>query len=398
MRALLPFLVLALCACVPGRVSSSRAGEPGHEGAESVPRPRPRVPFPPGTTVAREADRLLVDPPLAVAIDDGHLVAGSPSSLDALAVYLVLHPEITRVALRAHGSVDEPVGGHRPSHDRAQLVAEALASRGVASERLQPVGPGDAEPEADGSAARLELVVVAEDPARVAWRDEPGPGFHRGPAIDGSRAACLRPPFAPPPERLALDGGVTLEHPDERTWIAKIPGTRDASIEEQSALLSRLRTRDPELAFLGHGLYCGPRLCFQIQANLCEARVEDEIARFRAALAADGALADARLELAVELAGRVGPRCAPPDPTCVPTPYEGQPRYDPDGARRSGPLPRHGGGSCTHDGECLVGGCGNHCAHWTFGGAHEGATCEGYDLPDRTFCGCVEAACGWFTQ
>jgi len=68
------------------------------------------------------------------------------------------------------------------------------------------------------------------------------------------------------------------------------------------------------------------------------------------------------------------------------------------GGRSAGPLRSHGGGSCTQDGECLVGGCGNHCMHWTFGGAHEGATCEGYDLPERTFCGCVEGACGWFTQ
>jgi hypothetical protein len=46
----------------------------------------------------------------------------------------------------------------------------------------------------------------------------------------------------------------------------------------------------------------------------------------------------------------------------------------------------------------MVMGCGNHCLSWQYGGAHEGATCEGYAFGEPVFCGCVEGACAWFTQ
>ncbi len=230
---------------------------------------------------------------------------------------------------------------------------------------------------------------------------EPGPGFHRAPTIDGSRAACLLPPFGLPPELTSLPDGSLVERlGDGRAWNVKLAGDRETTHEESMALLERLRAADESWRFLGYGVYCGTpaHLCFRIDGNLCELRVEDAITRFREAVARDGQLAGARLELQVALEGNLGPRCTAEDPSCVPIPYEGHPRYDAGGARRAGPLRTHGGGSCAHDGECVVGGCGNHCMHWTFGGAHEGATCEGYDLPERTFCGCVEGACGWFTQ
>lgn len=240
----------------------------------------------------------------------------------------------------------------------------------------------------------LSLVAIACGAAGMRGRSGP-PGsavhFSRPPVIDGSRRACLAPPYAPAEGTTALPDGTLVEHvTDARAWIFKLPGDRDATPEEANALLMRLRAAHEDQQFLSFGLYCGTgagHMCFRIAGNLCELRVEEALARFREVVQADGQLSTTRLQVSIALEGRLGPRCTPDDAACEPTPYEGG-AYDPGRGRHAGPLATHSAGACAHDGECLTNGCGNHCTSWDYGGAHEGATCEGYafDQPTRSSC------------
>jgi hypothetical protein len=100
----------------------------------------------------------------------------------------------------------------------------------------------------------------------------------------------------------------------------------------------------------------------------------------------------------VEIMSAPGPRCAADDPACGPVPYEAacveKTDYDPK-QRRKIVRARSGRGPCDHDGDCLVGGCGNECVPSTEI-ANEG-TCEEQIGWDNVYCGCVEKACVWFT-
>jgi hypothetical protein len=51
-------------------------------------------------------------------------------------------------------------------------------------------------------------------------------------------------------------------------------------------------------------------------------------------------------------------------------------------------------GSCTHDGECVVSGCGNHCVAWDVPAV--GGTCPAYHALTDAFCGCLTGHCAWF--
>jgi hypothetical protein len=230
--------------------------------------------------------------------------------------------------------------------------------------------------------------------------DAPGSAVHfsRPPVIDGSRRACLEPPYTPPHDATSLeDGTIVTMRGEGRTWQLKTPGTRDATFEEIQALMQRLRARGGAFQFVSHGVYCDEHMCLAWSGNLCEVNVLERYAELRAAIAEDAVLADARIEIAISLAGNLGPRCAADDPACLPIPYEGG-TYDPTRGRQPGVLATHSAGACTHDGECMEMGCGNHCLSWDHGGAHEGATCEGYSIGRPLFCGCVEGSCAWFTQ
>ncbi len=253
--------------------------------------------------------------------------------------------------------------------------------------------------------ALLSGVLAIACGASLSARRSGAPGsavhFSRPPVIDGSRRACLAPPYAPPEGTTALPDGTLVEHvADGRSWTFKLPGDRDATPEESAALLQRLRAAHPDQPFLSFGLYCGSNpghMCFRIAGNLCELRIEDALARFREVVQLDGQLASSRLQVSIALEGRLGPRCTPADAACEPTSYEGG-VYDPARGRHAGPLATHSAGACAQDGECMVQGCGNHCTSWEYGGAHEGATCEGYAFDQPIFCGCVEGSCAWFTQ
>ncbi len=123
----------------------------------------------------------------------------------------------------------------------------------------------------------------------------------------------------------------------------------------------------------------------------------DELAR-KLMAAADRVAPDATVYLEVELIPRPGPRCAPDDPACKPLPYEGrcaeETGYDPKAKRRPAGMLGHAGGSCTYDGECVIGGCGNDCGPPSIEG-QEG-TCEEYEFNEPIYCGCVNRRCAWF--
>lgn len=229
-----------------------------------------------------------------------------------------------------------------------------------------------------------------------------GPGFSRPPTVDGSRVACLAPPYAPPVDATVLEDGTPIRREsDGRRWVLSLSGDVVPTPDQVGALVERLRARGGDLRWIGYGLYCGEPargMCLHYEANLCEARVEPLARMIRDAIAADPELPTPRIELAVSLAGALGPRCAADDPACVPLAYDRGTSWTPRGDRRPGPLPQYSGGECRHDGDCVVGGCGNHCMSWDHGGAHEGATCEGYSFREPVFCGCVDARCAWFSH
>ncbi|MDP3274531.1 MAG: hypothetical protein Q8Q09_05000 [Deltaproteobacteria bacterium] len=114
------------------------------------------------------------------------------------------------------------------------------------------------------------------------------------------------------------------------------------------------------------------------------------------------------LRLSVTLTQPSGARCTADDPDCGPVSYRhGCP--DSLGYRRGGvrvpvsnvvnaphPLAGYEGGVCQRDGECLVGGCGNHCV--AAGSQSFTATCEAVPAFDEALCGCVQGACRWFVQ
>lgn len=101
-----------------------------------------------------------------------------------------------------------------------------------------------------------------------------------------------------------------------------------------------------------------------------------------------------------------GPRCSATDTDCEPfsggaSPNVVRPGYDPELPRReslgaAGFSLGEQGAACTSDGECLRGGCGNHCVHWS--DSIGAATCEVRSEIWDHYCGCFKQRCRWFTQ
>lgn len=99
-------------------------------------------------------------------------------------------------------------------------------------------------------------------------------------------------------------------------------------------------------------------------------------------------------------------RCARGDQACGPLPASASPNavhsgYDPSQARRRsiralGLSIGNDGAVCEYDGECVLAGCGNHCAHWSQPAFV--TTCEVRAEIWDHFCGCFEQRCQWFSQ
>jgi hypothetical protein len=157
--------------------------------------------------------------------------------------------------------------------------------------------------------------------------------------VNGSRLPCLAPPYTPAASATTLtDGTPVARLADGRVWVATLPGDEPAPAEAARALVSRIRARGGAVRFLSFGAHCGEELCFSYRANLCEGSVEDLAAQILATIAEDPELPRPGLRLSIQLVGELGPRCEPQDASCGPVPYDRGTRYDPDGARRLGPL------------------------------------------------------------
>jgi hypothetical protein len=135
------------------------------------------------------------------------------------------------------------------------------------------------------------------------------------------------------------------------------------------------------------------------------------------------------LGIAVEIPAPSSPRCGASDPNCDPLPMcdpencPGGTMPNPgccpscrplDASPRTLSIGSHAGalvgpeleylevpveeeaGECTHDGECVLNGCGQYCCSYddlTFI-----STCECYPPLSPAWCGCVEGRCRWFHQ
>ncbi|HAA54781.1 MAG TPA: hypothetical protein DCE42_08480 [Myxococcales bacterium] len=92
------------------------------------------------------------------------------------------------------------------------------------------------------------------------------------------------------------------------------------------------------------------------------------------------------------------PRCYFNDPKCLPVPYTkaGALSYRPKGRRFPIRGKFKGRGRCQHDGDCVKGGCGNHCVSYKTPGF--AAICPYYTALSHAYCGCVKNRCMWFNQ
>jgi hypothetical protein len=237
---------------------------------------------------------------------------------------------------------------------------------------------------------------------------------HAGPtpAARPRRDACLEAPWVATDESIAQ--GLSRRacgRSGGRQSLIERAGSRPATDPELMSLRERLIARlgNPSgLVNSGIGVCCddepgGGETCLRLSLELCSVREEDLARALREELRS---LSRARVRVAVTLVGETGPRCAPPDRRCVPTPYdeEALDSYDPEGDRTpvsralSASYARLSWGECAHDGECVAAGCGNQCVPWTE--ADRPGTCEGYEALEEApaFCGCVSNRCTWFVQ
>lgn len=238
-----------------------------------------------------------------------------------------------------------------------------------------------------------------------------GPVASREPA-HARRDHCLAAPWAPGPEEAPSLAGFAHalgERPSQHVLVRA--GARPWSEEEIAAFRT---AHEAELFALGGvqgsgtGLFCGatvedhrarPQLHLEVDA--CSHRL-DELAAWIGERLAPSVPDDATVRICISLTGLLGPRCAPDDPACGPTPYSGtleSAGYACERDRTTFAWTLEEGlsrGACTHDGECVEAGCGNHCVAWPEAGF--GATCEGYlDLESApALCGCVAGTCTWF--
>jgi len=119
--------------------------------------------------------------------------------------------------------------------------------------------------------------------------------------------------------------------------------------------------------------------------------------------------------IVADVPGALQPRCQP-GPDCLPLPICDSakyfdpvcctvPAYNPT-AQRVPTLPAASPifdlelpqtpGECSHDGECVLNGCGNHCVAYT--APTTVAICPCYPALKDSFCGCVAGKCVWYEQ
>lgn len=262
------------------------------------------------------------------------------------------------------------------------------------------------------------------------------------PTIDGSREACVLPPFVPAEDETILADGTRLTRASGRQrWTLILnPGAPAATREDLHRGAERLRT-EHDLP-RAHRNHCDPiggppsSECWSVWLPLCTTPLDDVVTKLRAAAQADPRLSDRSIPVEIELIGRLRPRCNADDPGCtpVPEPHGGGGFYDPTGKRTV--IATEAVGTCEHDGDCVVSGCHEQtCSAWDIGadtgygcllgisplacgsdfpdappcnnacrsfnnggGPIAAEMCDDQQPPSRVFCGCVDRQCVWFDQ
>lgn len=134
--------------------AAARAAAPAPAGAAPVLADLAREFAPFGARFTAEGLQLTIaESELRFPIGGASLPEGPIASLDRLAELLGARPDL-RVRLRGHtDSLGEAEANRRLSKARAEAVREGLIARGVAAERIQAEGLGEAEPIADNDTA-----------------------------------------------------------------------------------------------------------------------------------------------------------------------------------------------------------------------------------------------------
>jgi len=216
----------------------------------------------------------------------------------------------------------------------------------------------------------------------------------------GSGSSCLTPPWTP------ASSGPDLrvsQCNDERVFRFVVGSGPAASDSAQSNFL--LVHGDKFQAISGVteraiGLCCDEdhaapnTLCLMFGLRLCSTRLPTFIDVVRALQARDSSVANHSLRVSVTLHGLTGPRCEAASEDCGPLPYLLHSDLPVPEPRMLVDPPKNDSEPCSHDGECIVNGCGNECDHWTLGGA--AGTCPGLTRLEDAFCGCVQDHCAWF--
>jgi len=249
----------------------------------------------------------------------------------------------------------------------------------------------------------------------------PSPAVQPAPRRD----ACLAPPWVLDPARpqsgvagwsaaLCTDGPGWFRDAADRARRSAYfvhEGTRAISEPELKALQATIRGLGiPN----GLGGCCSPRVAKETQVFCLKFWVQ-EVCRLplsRIVQAVDEGLRhegieSVRVGIDVSVDGIVGPRCEATDPACGPVSSRDWDRPDAPPraqtgcvagrARLAAPNEVTPGLACVHDGECLVGACGEKCLRWDQPLGPMSCEERG-DIEEKpvTYCGCVAGRCDWF--
>lgn len=227
--------------------------------------------------------------------------------------------------------------------------------------------------------------------------------------------AQTEPP--PPPPPVDADAGAqadpnALQAPPVQptTPAAPVERTEDTELESRTEQVRVALVLERVARSTGVGLcHTAPNealprgaFCVRIELDSDGARPDVIAERFRQIAASSGH----PLRLSFSIIEPVRSRCAANDLDCAPIvsgnvcPEAVGFRH---GAARSAlssavnvgvDLRRYESGRCRNDGDCYVGGCGQHCVSTAT--RSFASTCEGIDGIDTAACGCVRGRCRWF--
>lgn len=208
-------------------------------------------------------------------------------------------------------------------------------------------------------------------------------------------AACFKPPY------VARDGLAVVACEEDREWGVVLPGTKLADRASAAQFLDAHRAELHTLGGIvtsGVGSCChggewqDPNSCIVVGTNACSHHADELIELFRGFQASSDETRDVGFQLLFEIQGWAGPRCE--ERECGPEPYHAALGAQPSATRTLLEPAERDDANCSHDGECVITGCGNGCDHWTNTG--RAGACEYRDDLKEAFCGCLDRRCVWF--